>query len=115
MVQLFGLLRLKNHLLNRKKKNSLVIINNKIIFNNSLGDVTALDLNTGDLSWQTPTQKKAIYEDALFLKNADLVVGKNSIFLSNNTNEFFSIDADTGIINWRQKINSEHKLHSFVF
>ena len=90
-----------------QKKNSLVIINNKIIFNNSLGDVTALDLNTGDLSWQTPTQKKAIYEDALFLKNADLVVGKNSIFLSNNTNEFFSIDADTGIINWRQKINSE--------
>jgi len=90
-----------------QKKNSLVIINNKIIFNNSLGDVTALDLNTGNLSWQTPTQKKAIYEDALFLKNADLVVGKNSIFLSNNTNEFFSIDADTGIINWRQKINSE--------
>ena len=84
-----------------------MIINNKIIFNNSLGDITALDLNTGNLSWHTPTQKKAIYEDALFLKNADLVVGKNSIFLSNNTNDFFSIAADTGIINWRQKINSE--------
>ena len=90
-----------------QKKNSLVIINNKVIFTNSLGDITALDLYTGDLSWQTPTQKKAIYEDALFLKNADLVVGKNSIFLSNNTNDFFSIDVDTGIINWKQKINSE--------
>ena len=90
-----------------QKKNSLVIKNNKVIFNNSLGDITALDLYTGDLIWQTPTQKKAIYEDALFLKNADLVVGKNSIFLSNNTNNFFSINADTGIINWKQKINSE--------
>ena len=90
-----------------QKKNSLVIKNNKVIFNNSLGDITALDLYTGDLIWQTPTQKKAIYEDALFLKNADLVVGKNSIFLSNNTNDFFSINADTGIINWKQKINSE--------
>ncbi len=89
------------------KKNSLVIKNNKVIFNNSLGDITALDLYTGDLVWQTPTQKKAIYEDALFLKNADLVIGKNSIFLSNNTNNFFSIDVDTGIINWKQKINSE--------
>ena len=107
MVLLFGLSRLKSHLLNHKKKNSLVIKNNKVIFNNSLGDVTALDLYTGDLSWQTPTQTKAIYEDALFLKNADLVVGKSSIFLSNNNNNFFSIDVDSGIINWKQKINSE--------
>jgi outer membrane protein assembly factor BamB len=89
------------------KKNSLVIKNNKVIFNNSLGDITALDLYTGDLRWQTPTQKNTIYEDALFLKNADLVIGGNSIFLSNNMNDFFSIDVDTGIINWKQKINSE--------
>ena len=90
-----------------QKKNSLVIKNDKVVFNNSLGDITALDLYTGELKWQTPTQKKAIYEEALFLKNSDLVVGKNSIFLSNNTNDFFSIDIDTGIINWKQKINSE--------
>ena len=90
-----------------QKKNSLVIKNDKIIFNNSLGDITALDLYTGELIWQTPTQKKSIIDEALFLKTADLVVGKNSIFLSNNTNNFFSIDVDTGIINWKQKINSE--------
>ena len=90
-----------------QKKNSIVIKNNKVIFNNSLGDITALNLHTGELIWQTPTQKKAIYDEALFLKNAELVVGKNSIFLSNNTNDFFSIDVDTGIINWKQKINSE--------
>ena len=90
-----------------QKKNSLVIKDNKIIFNNSLGDITALNLFTGELIWQTPTQKKAVYEEALFLKNSNLVVGKSSIFLSNNTNDFFSIDADTGIINWKQKINSE--------
>ena len=90
-----------------QKKNSLVIKNDKVIFNNSLGDITALNLHTGELLWQTPTQKKAIYEEALFLKNAELVVGKNSVFLSNNTNDFFSIDVDTGITNWKQKINSE--------
>ncbi len=89
------------------KKNSLVIKNDNVIFNNSLGDITALDLYTGDLRWQTPTQKNTIYEDALFLKNADLIIGGNSIFLSNNMNDFFSIDVNTGIINWKQKINSE--------
>jgi outer membrane protein assembly factor BamB len=90
-----------------QKKNSLVIKNDMIIFNNSLGDITALDLYSGELKWQTPTQTKAIYENALFLKNSDLIVGKNSIFSSNNMNEFFSIDSNTGTINWKQKINSE--------
>ncbi len=49
-----------------QKKNSLVIKNDKIIFNNSLGDITALDLYTGELIWQTPTQKKSIIDEALF-------------------------------------------------
>ena len=90
-----------------QKKNSLVIKNNKVIFNNSLGNITALDLYTGDLLWQTPTQKKAVYEEALFLKNADIIIGNNSIFVSNNKNNFFSINTDSGIVNWKQKINSE--------
>ena len=90
-----------------QKKSSLVIKNNKVIFNNSLGDITALDLYSGELMWQTPTQTKAIYKDALFLKSADLIIGKNSIFASNNMNEFFSLDVNSGIVNWKQKINSE--------
>ena len=89
-----------------QKKISLVIKDNKIIFNNNLGDVSAVDLESGELIWQTPTHAKAIYEDAMFLKISDLIVAKNSILFSNNNNEFFSIDSDSGIMNWKQKINS---------
>ena len=89
-----------------QKKNSLVIKDNKIIFNNNLGDVSAVDLESGELIWQTPTHAKAIYQDVMFLKISDLIVAKNSILFSNNNNEFFSIDSDSGIMNWKQKINS---------
>jgi len=89
-----------------QKKISLVIKDNKIIFNNTLGDVSAVNLETGELMWQTPTQASSIYEDAMFLKVSEIIVANNSILFSNNQNEFFSLDADTGTINWKQKINS---------
>jgi len=89
-----------------QKKLSLVIIENKIFFNNSIGDISAVDTNTGNLLWQTPTQSSSIYESSFLLKTSDLVFANNSILLSNNKNQFFSIDIDNGSLNWQQKINS---------
>ena len=89
-----------------QKKLSLVIVDNKIYFNNSIGDVSAVDIVSGDLLWQTPTQSSGIYEDAFFLKTSDLIANDNSILFSNNKNEFFSLDIKRGNLNWKQKINS---------
>ena len=89
-----------------QKKLSLVILNGKVYFNNSIGDISAVDVNSGNLIWQTPTQSSSIYESAFLLKTSDLVANDESILLSNNKNEFFSINANTGIFNWVQKINS---------
>ena len=88
------------------KKLSLVILNEKIYFNNSLGDISAADTNTGDLIWQTPTQNSSVYENAFLLETSDLIIDNNSILFSNNKNEFYSLRADNGILNWKQKINS---------
>ena len=89
-----------------QKKLSLVIVDNKIYFNNSIGDVSAVDIASGDLLWQTPTQSSGIYEDAFFLKTSDLIANDNSILFSNNKNEFFSLDIKRGNLNWKQKVNS---------
>ena len=89
-----------------QKKLSLVILNEKVYFNNSIGDISAVDINSGNLIWQTPTQSSSIYESAFLLKTSDLVANDESILLSNNKNEFFSINANTGVLNWKQKINS---------
>ena len=89
-----------------QKKISLVLVNKAIYFNNSMGDISAVDINSGNLLWQTPTQSTEIYEDAFLLKTSDLVADNKSIVFSNNKNEFFSLDIKTGNLKWKQKINS---------
>ena len=89
-----------------QKKLSLVIVDNIVYFNNSIGDVSAVNIASGDLLWQTPTQSSGIYEEAFHLKTSDLIANYNSILFSNNKNEFFSLDIKRGNLNWKQKVNS---------
>jgi len=65
-----------------------------------------VDIDSGDLLRQTPTQSSGIYEEAFFLKTSDLIANYNSILFSNNKNEFFSLDIKRGNLNWKQKVNS---------
>jgi outer membrane protein assembly factor BamB len=87
-------------------KFSQIIINDLVIFNNSIGDITAVDIETGLINWQLPTQSSNIINKTYKFKNSQLVSDGNSIFFSNNKNEFYSIDVKSGIINWKNKINS---------
>ena len=87
-------------------KYSLIIIGENVIFNNSIGDVTAVDINSGLIIWQLPTQSSSIINETYNFKFSKLVSDKNSIFFSNNKNEFYSINAETGVTNWINKINS---------
>ena len=89
-----------------QKKLSLIIINDVVYFNNSLGDISAVNINNGTLFWQTPTLGNLLYDEQIFLKTSDLIGDNESVFFSNNKNEFISLDISTGTINWKQKINS---------
>ena len=89
-----------------QQKLSFIINDNKIVFINTLGDLTSVDIETGNLVWQTPTQSSAIYENYFSLKNSDLIFANNSIFFSNNQNEFFAVDENNGTIKWKQNLNS---------
>ncbi len=99
-------IKTENSLIRSQKKLSMVIVNNKIYFNNSIGDISAVDIKTGELLWQLPTQSSLIYESAFSLQTSDLISDKESLFFSNNKNQFFSIDIKTGSFNWENKINS---------
>ena len=90
-------------------KYSLIIVNKDVIFNNSLGDITAVNIETGMITWQLPTQSSSIINEAYNFKSSKLVSDRNSIFFSNNKNHFYSIDLLTGTINWINKINSTIK------
>ena len=89
-----------------QQKLSFIINNNRLVFINTLGDLSSIDVETGNLVWQTPTQSSAIYENYFSLKNSDLIAENNSIYFSNNQNEFFAIDERNGVIKWKQTLNS---------
>jgi len=85
---------------------SLIIINDMVVFSNSIGDITGVDIENGIISWQLPTQSSSIINKTYNFKISKLVSDDKSIFFSNNKKEFYSIDVKTGTINWINKINS---------
>ena len=89
-----------------QQKLSFIINDNKLVFINTLGDLSSIDIDTGNLVWQTPTQSSAIYENYFSLKNSDLIAENRTIYFSNNKNEFFAIDERNGVIKWKQSVNS---------
>lgn len=93
-------------LLKSQKKLSIVVFNDKVVFNNSVGDINAININNGKLIWQTPTLSRSVYSKIMFFKNSDIVGDSNNLYFSNNQNSFFSIDQKNGFINWSQKVNS---------
>ncbi len=87
-------------------KNSLLIDENVVYFINNLGDLTAVDIFSGDLVWQLPTQSSEIINTTYIFKNSKLVSDGKSIFFSNNKNEFYSVNLKNGSINWINDISS---------
>lgn len=96
----------ENSLIRSKKKLSMVIVDGLLYFNNSIGDISSVNINNGELLWQLPTRSSLIYEAAFSLETSDIITDSNTLFFSNNKNQFFSIDLGTGSFNWENKINS---------
>ena len=111
-------IKTQSSLIRSQKKLSIVIIDNKIYFNNSLGDISAVDIISGELLWQIPTQSSLISGASFSLKTSDIIADKETLYFSNNKNQFFSVDIKTGILNWQQKINSNLRptlIDDFIF
>ena len=99
-------IKTENSLIRSQKKLSMVIVNDILYFNNSLGDISAVSINQQELIWQLPTQSSLIYEAAFSLETSDIITDGKTLFFSNNKNKFYSIDLETGSFNWENKINS---------
>ena len=95
-----------NSLIRSQKKLSMVIVDNLLYFKNSIGDISAVNINQGELLWQLPTQSSLIYQSAFSLETSDIITDGKTLFFSNNKNQFFSIDLNTGSFNWENKVNS---------
>ena len=108
----------ENNIIKSTKKISIVINKDKVIFNNSVGDISALDINNGNLKWIITTGDKDTSIKPYLLKLSELVISKNSLIFSNNNNSFYSVNLANGLINWTQNINSYLRpaiVNDFIF
>ena len=96
-----------NDFIKSQKKLSIVYDNKQIYFNNSRGDIYALDKENGNLVWLSPTREDSESFKSFMLKTSKLVLDQNNLFFSNNKDTFFSLDKNTGVIEWTQNINSD--------
>ena len=87
-------------------KYSLIILGNMVVFSNSIGDITAADVDSGMIIWQLPTQSSSIISETYNFKTSKIISDGNSIFISNNKSQFYSIDVKTGTTNWISDIKS---------
>ena len=100
-------LKTEESLTKSNTKISIAIENENLYFNNSIGDITAVNLKSGQLVWQLPTQSDNISKSAFQLSYSKIVLDGDSILFSNNKSEFYSIDTTTGLLNWKNEINSK--------
>ena len=96
-------------LVKSQKKLSIVFDNEKIYFNNSLGNLYSLDKKNGNLIWVTYTKDTDNFLQSFLLKTSELIIDNDNLYFSNNQNSFFSVDKNSGFINWKQSVNSEIK------
>ena len=99
-------------------KFSMLIKDNLVIYNNSLGDITAVDISSGLIEWQLPTQTSSIMNETYSFNFSKLVSDGSSIYFSNNKNQFYSVDLKSGTMNWMSEINSILKpiiIGNFIF
>ena len=100
------------------KLNSIVLDKNTLTFINSMGTVTNININDGELLWSIPTQDTLTPNITNFLVNSDLVKLSNNLYFSNNFSQIFSINYQTGLINWQQNIKSTLRpiiINDFLF
>ena len=57
-----------NTFIKSQKKLSIVIIDDALYYNDSAGNITAININDGNMLWQTPTQNSTIFEDTFLLR-----------------------------------------------
>ena len=96
-------------LVKSQKKLSIVFDNEKIYFNNSIGNLYSLDKKNGNLIWVTYTKDTDNFLQSFLLKTSKLNMNNDNLYFSNNQNSFFSVDKNSGFVNWKQNINSEIK------
>ena len=80
----------------RDAEMNILVSNNRLFYGHFQGDITSLDLNTGDIVWSSPLS---------FVNN--ISIHGSSILGSTTSNVLVSLDKASGFTNWKNELNKD--------
>ena len=93
-------------LIKPSRSSNISIFDNKLLFSNDVGDITAIDLDQQVIIWTKNILSQNNISNNLVFKISNILIDKNDVFVSSNSGDLFNFNLDTGEIKWSQKLSS---------
>jgi outer membrane protein assembly factor BamB len=93
-------------LIKPSRASNISLHDNKLLFSNDIGDITAIDLNQQVITWTKNILPQNSISNNLVFKISNILIDKKDVFVSSNSGDLFNFNLDTGEIKWSQKLSS---------
>ena len=93
-------------LIKPSRSSNISIYENKLLFSNDLGDITAIDLDQQVIIWSKNILSQNTISNNLVFRVSNILIDKKDIFVSSNSGNLFNLNIETGETKWSQKVSS---------
>ncbi len=93
-------------LIKPSRSSNISIFDDKLLFTNDVGDITAIDLNQQVIAWTRNILSQNTISNNLIFKTSNILIDKKDVYISSNNGDLFNFNIDTGEIKWSQKLSS---------
>ena len=88
------------------KSSSISIYDNKLLFSNDVGDVTAIDLEKQVILWNRNILSQNNISTNIVFKISNILIDKKDVYVSSNSGDLLNLNVQTGEIKWSSKLSS---------
>ena len=93
-------------LIKPSRSSNISLYDNKLLFSNDVGDITAIDLDQQVIIWTKNILSQNTISNNLVFKISNILVDKKDVYVSSNSGDFFNFNLETGEIKWTHKLSS---------
>ncbi len=93
-------------LIKPSRSSNISLYENKLLFSNDLGDITAIDLDQQLIIWSKNIPSQNTISNNLVFRTSNILIDKKDIFVSSNSGDLFNFNTETGETKWSQRVSS---------
>ena len=93
-------------LIKPSRSSNISLYDNKLLFSNDVGDITAIDLDQQVIIWTKNILSQNSISNNLVFKISNILIDKRDVYVSSNSGDLFNFNIETGEIKWSQKLTS---------